>query len=76
MRFLYRLTASDLDDGDLDNHDTRRGLIEHGARVVEQEHYQDDMGGAQAESFGLNNTNNNRLIVEPSGLGIKNGERG
>jgi hypothetical protein len=72
MRFLSRLTTSDLDGENLDNRDITRGLIDQGELVVEQEQYHDDPDGAQRGIVGPDNTDNNRPRVEPSGLAADN----
>jgi hypothetical protein len=67
-----RPSTGGLDDEGLGNRDGIRGLIDHREPAVEQEQYHDDLEGAQGRTVGLDNSNSNRLRVEPSGLVANN----
>lgn len=67
-----RPSTGGLVDQGLDNPDGIRGLIDQREPVVEQEQYHDDLEGDQRRTVGLDNSNSNRLRVEPSGLAANN----
>jgi hypothetical protein len=67
-----RPSTGGLDDEGPNNRDSIRGLIDQSEPVAEQEQYRDDLEGAQRRTVGLDNSNSNRLRVEPSGLAANN----